>query len=417
MNIKYSGQELDKSSNYDSAVCQQVKKKYVLVVDDEASILRALKRTFYGQPFELHTAQSGEEAIRLFQQYEYDLVLSDMRMPGMNGAEVLKRAYDFNPASVRMLISGFSDHDLIIKAINNGRIHGFVEKPWSNHFLVDKVKALLTEQKTDNAAQKSELLSIENSIDDIESMDTAQNQGRQVLVMMNQMMRQRLPEQWSHCRRVAKLARLFARYMNYPVHIQSQCYMVGSFYALGRMLLADELNRKAEHSFSKSEYRQLMQHFNFGQNLLALDDKLSVVMEAIKQLPSSEFKEQNRIEARIVSMIIHYDKLISGQLTPNAMSVTEAQKVLKSKKGSLFDPDLVEHFIRMVAICQKQQLSGAVKRFHVGQLEPGMCLAEHLKTASGQIWLSKGTILTSSMIGSLKATEQKLGAAIVLFIA
>lgn len=417
MNIKYSAPELNKSSNHELVMSQQVNKQYVLVVDDEASILRALQRTFYGQPFELHTAQSGEEAIGLLEQRNYDLVLSDMRMPGMSGADVLHRAYDFNPASVRMLISGFSDHDLIIKAINNGRIHGFVEKPWSNHCLVDKVKALLAEQQAENQAKKSELQPIEYSTDDVTPSEAEQKQGRQVLVMMSQVMRQRLPEQWSHCRRVAKLARLFARYMNYPVHVQSQCYMVGRFYALGRMLLADELNRKAEHSFSKSEHRQLMQHFNFGQNLLALDDKLSVVMEAITQLPYSKFTDQSRIEARIASMIIHYDKLVSGQLTPNAMSVREAQKVLRSKQGSEFDSDLVEHFIRMLGSCQKQQLSGAVKRFHVGQLEPGMRLAEHLKTASGQIWLAQGTVLTSRMIDSLKASEHKLGAAIVLFIA
>jgi len=123
---------------------------YVLAVDDEPGILKSLERLFHSEQMEFHTALGGTKAIEMMEKQTYDLVLSDMRMPDMDGAELLNRVYDFNPESIRMLISGYSDHDLVIKAINEGHVHAFIEKPWNNAQLVSRVKAALAEKKSSN---------------------------------------------------------------------------------------------------------------------------------------------------------------------------------------------------------------------------------------------------------------------------
>ncbi|MDJ0853391.1 MAG: ATP-binding protein [Myxococcota bacterium] len=101
----------------------------VLFVDDEPENLRVFELTFRRE-FQIETASSGEEALDKLAMMPYAIVLSDHRMEGMTGVELLGRARELDPRAIRVLVTAYGDHATLTEAINNGRIHRYVPKPW-----------------------------------------------------------------------------------------------------------------------------------------------------------------------------------------------------------------------------------------------------------------------------------------------
>jgi len=102
----------------------------LLLVDDEESILKSLKRELRSEGYEIFTAASGAEGLKLMDEHPIQVILSDQRMPEMNGSLFLSKAMEKNPQTVRMVLSGFSDFEGLIEALNGGAIHKFLNKPW-----------------------------------------------------------------------------------------------------------------------------------------------------------------------------------------------------------------------------------------------------------------------------------------------
>jgi len=103
----------------------------LLIVDDEQANIRLLERLFRQDYFCL-TASSGEEAIELLDQHEVAVIITDQRMPGMNGVELLKRSADRRPHMVRILLTGYTDLEALIEAVNCGLVYMYINKPWNN---------------------------------------------------------------------------------------------------------------------------------------------------------------------------------------------------------------------------------------------------------------------------------------------
>jgi two-component system response regulator HupR/HoxA len=105
-------------------------KKYeLLLVDDELANLQKLQRTFMGQ-YAVHLAQSGEEALQILQKIPIDAIITDQKMPHMTGIEFLERSQKIYPNMVRIVLTGFAEVDDLIAAINTGKVHKYITKPW-----------------------------------------------------------------------------------------------------------------------------------------------------------------------------------------------------------------------------------------------------------------------------------------------
>ncbi len=106
----------------------------ILFVDDEVNILRSLRRLFFDvEEYEIHTAESGPEALALLEQgLRPAVVVSDQRMPGMSGAELLAEVRRRCPETVRIILTGYADIDAAIEAINKGAVFRYIAKPWND---------------------------------------------------------------------------------------------------------------------------------------------------------------------------------------------------------------------------------------------------------------------------------------------
>jgi DNA-binding NtrC family response regulator len=128
----------------------------VLLVDDEPNILNALRRCLAaidvrqlgGEPLLFETFTSPEAAIERSDEQDFDLVISDYRMPSMNGVAFLSRLMEIQPAAPRMIISGFADRSAIIAAVNEVHLTRFLEKPWNDDELRQAVVAILGNKRS-----------------------------------------------------------------------------------------------------------------------------------------------------------------------------------------------------------------------------------------------------------------------------
>jgi serine/threonine-protein kinase len=99
-------------------------------VDDEPGILRSLQWLLQKQ-FDVKVAASGHEALGLLKQHDFDVIISDQRMPGMMGSEFLREARRISPRAMRILLTGYSDLQAILRSVNDGEVFRFVNKPWN----------------------------------------------------------------------------------------------------------------------------------------------------------------------------------------------------------------------------------------------------------------------------------------------
>lgn len=112
---------------------QSAKPAYrILFVDDEPNVLSALRRIFRRENYLVDTAMSGQEALQLMKDNAYQLVISDYKMPSMNGAEFLKRVKALHPATIRIMLTGQADTGAVLGAINEGAVYKFILKPWND---------------------------------------------------------------------------------------------------------------------------------------------------------------------------------------------------------------------------------------------------------------------------------------------
>lgn len=128
----------------------------IMVVDDEPANLRVLERLFRGD-YEIVTAGSGAEALRLLQQHDVALIITDQRMPDMTGIELLKRTAGLRPHMVRIILTGYTDVETLVEAINSGQVYKYVTKPWNNEELRLTISRALEHYETTKARHELEM--------------------------------------------------------------------------------------------------------------------------------------------------------------------------------------------------------------------------------------------------------------------
>jgi len=132
-------------------------KARVLFVDDEPRVLSSMRMLFRGA-YEMHFAEGAEKAIELLKAQPVDVIVSDQRMPGMTGVELLRVAREINPHAMRILLTGYSDLNAIIGSVNEGEIFRFVNKPWANDVLSSTVANAVSAAKASLAvSQRAEI--------------------------------------------------------------------------------------------------------------------------------------------------------------------------------------------------------------------------------------------------------------------
>ncbi|MFA7115335.1 MAG: response regulator [Candidatus Omnitrophota bacterium] len=158
----------------------------ILCIDDEENILQSFNRTLGMEGFKVLLAGSGQEGLDILRKEKIDLILCDQRMPEMSGFEVLRIAKEEYPEVLRIMLSGYSDFESLVKTINEGEIYRFLSKPWDTEELIKVITSALEQKEILCEVRNifSNVKDMRQLIEDI-SIETKQDQAAIVVKILS----------------------------------------------------------------------------------------------------------------------------------------------------------------------------------------------------------------------------------------
>ncbi|MDB5989418.1 MAG: two-component system response regulator [Herbaspirillum sp.] len=418
----------------------------VLVVDDEAGILSALKRLFRPVGYQVLTAESGPAALEILAAEHVDLIISDMRMPGMTGAQFLAQAKASYPDIVRILLTGYSDVSSTVAAINEGGIYHYLPKPWDEHDLLLTVQRALEQQQLKNEAQRltqivlrqNEELSAFNA--KLEQQVVARTEELRQTVLFLENSEQEIKNNlltmlkvfsnlielragaFGYSGRVGELSRNLGAKLSislgsvYKINEAGlqDLMIAGLLHAVGKIGLSDELVRKPMDKMSSDETRLFMTHPLKGQLALtpvaAYAAAGSIIRHQYERYdgrgsPSGLVGDAIPIGSRILALTRDFEALLSGAIATQPLPLEKTLALLKAQRGHRYDPIIVDQFLSLV---EEEGMLQSVKTRLVKPLElvPGMQLADDLRTPDGVLLLIKDSVIHAQNIAQIRRFEQ-----------
>ena len=145
----------------------------ILIVDDEKSVGKSLGQILMTEDIDFIYVENGESAIQELKSREkpFSIIISNQRMPGMQGTDFLEQAKQIHPDTIRFLLTAHSDMDVIIRSVNKGAIHEFINKPWNNDKLLELVKTWFKRYEK-NIEEKKLLQTIKKKNKELYDFDT-----------------------------------------------------------------------------------------------------------------------------------------------------------------------------------------------------------------------------------------------------
>lgn len=150
----------------------------ILVVDDETNILRSLRRALANSPYQVYTAENGEEALNLLGSQAIDMLITDIRMPGMSGYQLLKEVKANYPSVIRLVLSGYPDDQNLLRIQQSCLAKLFILKPWQNQELLKTIESVFS---VEHILRNRKLLELINNIDFLASPDNVYHQFNAVV--------------------------------------------------------------------------------------------------------------------------------------------------------------------------------------------------------------------------------------------
>ena len=421
----------------------------LLFVDDEANILNSLKRLFLPLGYRILTSETGAEALALMETESVDLVISDMRMPHMSGAELLEQVRMKSPEAIRILLTGYADLTSTIAAINRGEIYRYISKPWDDNDIVLIVrdalerKQLLADKQRLEALtrqQNEELKLLNASLEDkvrqrTEELRAAMDSLAQAhehlkkdyfatIQVFANLMELRKGAMAGHSRRVAQLCRNIAQQMELSEdHIQT-IETAALLHNIGKIGLPDRLLEQPYFELPYAERAEFDKHpLRAAAALMALDP-LVQASELIRYHREHYDGMGNRsglrgdaipLGARILLVASDYDALQEGLLGHDRMRAEDALDTLANGSGLRYDPAVVEAFRSIIGRSAQYGNIAAEFQMTSNQLHEGMLLTHDVITKDGMLLLLKDTVLNAGHIREIKEFEASAGEPLAIF--
>ncbi len=412
----------------------------ILCVDDEVSILRAMQRLLMSKDVRLLLASSGAEALELMKQQRVHLIISDMRMPQMTGAEFLAQAAKIQPDCYRILLTGYADLASTVEAINLGRIHRYIQKPWQNAELLQQIDdglehfRLIRANKQLSATVARQLLELKKLNSSLEEKVNARTQQlKAALEKLQQLLSQ---QQRSHhetlqvlynllsstehisgefALNVAQTCANLARQLGLDKSQRQQIRQAGLFSELGKLALPAAILQQPVYKLTVHDKTLFLQHPHYAEDMLTPAPHLHPVRDIIaaqyeKFAPTAEQARCGTdipIGARILSVARDYWLYRLGQLGPQALGSQQASEMIYRQQGTLYDPAVTIALNGMLANGNLPVEPVAPSGLSVAELKPGMVLRHNLYSQKKLLLVPKGHPLTHESIASMQRYQTK----------
>ena len=438
------------SQNRPTLLAENAAKISVLFVDDEKSVLLALRRLCRSTGWEIYTAESGAEGLAIIAEQAIDLVVSDMRMPQMNGAEFLEQVYIRSPSTVRVLLTGYSEIESTIAAINKGQIFSYCTKPWDN----DELKAVLQravysrelELERDRLQaitqqQNEQLQSINASLEQTVEERTAVIRKAAVAVkklnrkltdsyrnsveVFSSLVEMGRKSPSGRSKRIAEICRILAIASNLSDEEIEQVYYGALLVNIGKLSLPDDIARMNYGDMNANQKNIFRKHCLVGEALLMSVPALKIASGYIrhqaeredgKGYPDRLCGEQIPMGAKLIHIAKYYDELVNNDALTAPLGEDEVKAALKKAAGHRFDGHLIDLFITLLEEGRFVIDQHNERRLTVNQLKEDMVLTRDIVAGNGMLLLSAVAVLNAANIARLVVYEKELSSDLPVYV-
>ncbi len=338
----------------------------VLLVDDEEIILHYLKRSIRNEGYEIITAPSGKEAIEIIKEKDIAVIVTDVTMPGMRGIELLKHLKEHSPDTFRIVLTGNTDTQSAVDAINKGEAHRFINKPWDDDILKQTIRegidryTLVSKIKELNALvlrQRDELKKMNALLEDKVRERRAKSGGNKEPTVRSYV---KIIETLSHAvngkashadnqpMRVAGLSATIAGNMGLPSKDIEDIRVAG---------LLHDLENAGIRNVMKDDVEEMKEHSSGGSGILEsieyIRNVLPIIIHHHERFDGKDYRgilreDEIPLGARIMAVSDAYDAMTSHSSFRSALSHEEALERIKAESGFYFDPAVVDIFLKTV---------------------------------------------------------------------
>lgn len=367
----------------------------ILLVDDEQNLLSGLRRQFRGR-YDIVTAASGNEALeKVRREGPFAVVVSDMRMPGMDGVQTLEAIGKESPITVRMMLTGNADQDTAVRAINSGRIFRFFNKPCDGEQLAVGLDAGLQQYRLQNAEKELLEHTLAGSVKLLND----------VLALSNAAFAHRTTAKRGWAKKVAKALALPRAWELDLAVMLAPIGLIG--------VPAETVSKwQAGVTLSGEEKRLIDSHPENARNLVVNIPRMENVAKAIlyqnKNFDGTGFPaddlagETIPVIARILKVLGAIAELTDGHAPSKAIF-----DKLKEQQGA-FDPKVMS----VARECLEHRFGGGgqaedvAEHLPISLLRPGLILLSDITNAEGRLILSRGTELTEAQVQRLRGLKK-----------
>lgn len=414
----------------------------VLCVDDDEIVLRSLSRLFKTQQLTVLTSDSPIDALKLIKQYEFDVIISDMRMPKMNGAELFQQAQKLAPDTQRILLTGYADIEITLAAVNQGKIHGYIQKPWQNDLLLRSITDSIEKYQL-----KKQNLKLQQQI----------NRHNEVLKELNSSLEQRVEKRTKQIKQVLKKLEIanahekhehsstvellynfinanpyldgtkaqniantctqIAKQLQLPPKNIEMAAMAGYLAQIGLLAMDPALYEKPVHALNEQQRKSYYTHPSTAQLMLMPATHLHEVSDAIYHqyeryngngLPKGLKGNDIPLSAMILALARDYWDAFEQSNLKDEEKHQHALETVKMYSGNFYHPKLVQALEACRVKCIKQQAKvGSMKIITAKELAINMVLSHALHSHTGIMLLPKGHIFSAKSIEKLQQLEAK----------
>ncbi|MAJ59648.1 MAG: hypothetical protein CBC48_06490 [bacterium TMED88] len=375
----------------------------VLFVDDESNILKAIQRLLRAESVEVLTAQRPEEALELLEQTDVQLVVSDHRMPGMSGADLLSVVRERHPEIVRVMMTGYTHMDVAVEAINRGEIYRLITKPWNDDELRLTLKQALDHYTLKQEVQRLNHVTRQQNFklqDMNKNLETKVRERTRQLDAKNLELRtayiqtiRALAEAIDakdaytrgHSERVAVYASRIAGEMKLDKQLIERVYFSGLLHDVGKIGIPDAIITKPA-PLDPEERETIKAHPEIGAKILEPVAFLKEIVPCVRHhhewFDGSERGYPDRLIAsaiplpsRVILVADTVEAMTSDRPYRKALSIDTVVSELDKYSGSQFDPVVVGAFLRLLEregenfISKRQQFD--IDAFIEGSVEAG----------------------------------------------
>ena len=424
----------------------------VLLVDDEESILNSLRRLLRSQPYDVLLATSGAQALEILTQQPVDLVMSDARMPNMDGATLLAHVHELYPATTRIMLTGYADPAAIIKAINEGRINRYISKPWNDDEMLVTLRQALEHQHSERERQRLEQLAqvqndqlklLNSTLEKHVAARTAELQqtadmldlayeelkhsyvtGTEVFSLLANL---RLPPAKQTNRQIIELVRVYCKMHGIDEASSRDLTMAAALYNIGKLSWTDNMMVTPADLLRHTERDRYRGYPKQSESLLMtldpMKDAARLILHHQERWDGSGFPDRLKGEAiplgsRLLKLAVDFVELQRGLILERQMNSDEALLYLRQYAGKLYDPELVEDFIQVCAAFLSDVVLADpdVKVLGTRELAAGMVLARNLNADNGMLLLNAGKVLSELLVDKLISFEAMEGGKYKVFV-